>query len=248
MIEHDELLTETPISFGWKTTMANKLFFMIFSIVILALIILQFFLESIRIPFYPGINQNAVNFIFNYATAFYIYSTIHLGSLSIGLKFIEDKPVSLFSDLFVSIQTIVINFIATIFFTFIISVPIAIATAIAIYNTEALFLFLLAIIASFILALKYQFYPYVIVDLGVNPIQALKISSIITKNNKLEVFLLHLILVFVNIIGLLCFGIGLLFTIPISVLSCSYQYAQLRGVAIGKVDSYNEPLNAEGQV
>ncbi|MBU1085854.1 MAG: hypothetical protein ABIJ43_00955 [Candidatus Beckwithbacteria bacterium] len=86
---------------------------------------------------------------------------------------------------------------------------------------------ILLIIPGIILALKYQFFSYLIIDQNLTPKQAIKQSGIITQSHKLQLFWLMLLLILINLGGALFFLIGLIFTIPMSLLIMAYTYREL---------------------
>lgn len=86
---------------------------------------------------------------------------------------------------------------------------------------------ILLIVPGIIWAIKYQFFGYLIIDQNLKPKQAIKQSGLITQNYKLQLFFLMLILGLINFLGALFFLIGLIFTIPMSLLVMAYTYRQL---------------------
>ncbi len=87
--------------------------------------------------------------------------------------------------------------------------------------------FILLIVPGIIIILTYQFGQYIIIDRNLGPIEALKESARITKGSRMQLFVLLLALVGVNILGALALGIGLLVTIPISMLAMVHAYRTL---------------------
>ena len=75
--------------------------------------------------------------------------------------------------------------------------------------------------------LKFQFVNYIIIDKNTTALTAFKISNEITKNELTEIFLLLMTLLFINIIGAIFFGIGLLLTMPVSVIAIVLLYREL---------------------
>ena len=83
------------------------------------------------------------------------------------------------------------------------------------------------IIPGIILALKYWFCAMIIVDRQIDPISALKESSNITNGVKRELFLFSAISLGVNLLGVLCLGVGMLLTIPVTSIAKVYVYREL---------------------
>ena len=90
---------------------------------------------------------------------------------------------------------------------------------------------LLLVIPGIIVSLMFLYVGYLIVDRHMGPIEALKRSQAITNGVKWPLFLFGLIVIILNIIGLACLGIGLLVSIPITMMASAYVYRQLSPAA-----------------
>lgn len=86
---------------------------------------------------------------------------------------------------------------------------------------------ILLIVPGIYFALKYQFFSYLIVDKNLGVFDALKKSGEITKGVKWKLFGFWFALVGLNILGLLVLLVGLLVTIPTSILAYIYVYRTL---------------------
>lgn len=86
---------------------------------------------------------------------------------------------------------------------------------------------LLLIIPGVIWAIKYQFYGYALVDKGLGMKQALEKSKLLTEGVRLKLFWLGLVLLGVNFVGALAFMVGLLVTVPVTLMALVYVYYQL---------------------
>lgn len=90
------------------------------------------------------------------------------------------------------------------------------------------FLGLLAlVIPGIYLALKYQFYMYLIIDKKMGPIEAIKESGKITKGEIWNLLLFSLLMFGVMIIGLLALIIGILAAYPVIMVAVAYVYRTL---------------------
>jgi len=78
---------------------------------------------------------------------------------------------------------------------------------------------LLLIVPGIIWALKYSLYGYFVIDRNMGPLEALKASAEATEGAKGELFSLALLLFGVQILGLICLCVGLLFTIPLALVA-----------------------------
>ncbi|MEI6498861.1 MAG: DUF975 family protein [bacterium] len=87
--------------------------------------------------------------------------------------------------------------------------------------------FVLFIIPGIYLALKYQFVLNLIVDKNIGVSEAMKESARMTEGVKMRLFVFDLACIGITIVGVLCFGVGLLVTMPIAWLAEIYIYKKL---------------------
>jgi len=83
---------------------------------------------------------------------------------------------------------------------------------------------LLLIIPGIILAIRLQFAPYLVVEKGSGPIEALKQSWALTQGLTIKLFLFGLVGFFINIAGALCLFVGLFVSVPVTWLGALYVY------------------------
>lgn len=83
------------------------------------------------------------------------------------------------------------------------------------------------IVPGIIIAIRASMYGYFIVDKGLGPIEALKQSFKITKGSVWDLFIFSLIIVGINILGFLALVIGLLATIPTTMIAAIFVYRKL---------------------
>src|SRR3989344_423203 len=95
------------------------------------------------------------------------------------------------------------------------------------YGIMVVFGLILLIVPGVYLALKYQFFAYLIVDQNLGILDALKQSSEMTRDIKWKFFGFVLAVCGLNILGALALGIGLLVTIPVSIMAYVYVYRTL---------------------
>lgn len=86
------------------------------------------------------------------------------------------------------------------------------------------------------IVLKFQFVNYILIDKKTDVIAAFKISHEITKDHMVALFQFVMTLFFLNLLGAFAFFIGLLVTLPISIVSISLVYREL----ISKLSFENE--------
>jgi hypothetical protein len=86
---------------------------------------------------------------------------------------------------------------------------------------------ILLIVPGIIFALMFMFASMVIIDRGLGPIEAMKESRRITSGHKWKLFWFTLVLTLINLAGLLALVVGLLVTVPVSVLAFTRAYREL---------------------
>lgn len=84
------------------------------------------------------------------------------------------------------------------------------------------------IVPGIYLAIRLQFYGYLIIDKGMGAIEALKESGSLTRGVKINLFLLGLGLIALNILGAMALGVGLFITIPMTWIASAYVYRRLQ--------------------
>ncbi|MCR4305800.1 MAG: hypothetical protein NUV73_01820 [Candidatus Daviesbacteria bacterium] len=134
---------------------------------------------------------------------------IDLGIIKITLNLVDNQPVK-YGDLFKA-YGIIKYFIGTILYSLII-----------------LGGSILLIIPGIIFGIRFQYYTYFIVDKGLGPIEALKQSWGVTRGRVWNLFIFGVLLTLLNIAGALLLGIGLLFTVPTSMVAMAYVFKKLQ--------------------
>jgi uncharacterized membrane protein len=93
---------------------------------------------------------------------------------------------------------------------------------------------ILCIIPGIIFAVAFGFYGFVIVDRGegIGVIDSLKASADLTRGNRWNLFGLGLVLLLINFVGALACGVGLIFTLGITIITWAYAYRTLSGESV----------------
>ena len=86
---------------------------------------------------------------------------------------------------------------------------------------------ILLIIPGIYLAIKYQFFSFLIVDKNMGIMESFKKSEEMTQGVKMNLLLFSLALAGINILGALVFLVGLIVTIPTTVMATVYVYRKL---------------------
>ncbi len=195
------------IKFGFGIAKKNIVFF-------LGVAVIWAFVVIISSSIQNSLNANKqffVSFLFN-LFMWVVNSIISMGIINITLKFVDKKKPKL-QDIYYTKK--VFNYIL----------------ASIIRSVIVIFGFILFIIPGIIFSIKLQYSEYLIVDKKLDAVDSIKKSWEMTKGVKWNLFLLGILLGLINILGLLCVFVGLLITIPLSMVANAYVYRKLLGQA-----------------
>ena len=188
------------IRFGWETVKSNFWLF-------IGVLIVTGLINGV-----PGAVSDAIDVpllvVLIALASFVVNMVVSIGLIRFSLRFCDNEKGK-FSDLFAHFNLFFKYFFASI-----------------LYGLIILGGTMLLVIPGIIWAIKFQFYGYLIVE-GSGPIEALKKSWAITAGSKWNLFLFGLLLGLVNLLGLICLFIGLLVTIPITMVAIASVYRKL---------------------
>jgi uncharacterized membrane protein len=85
----------------------------------------------------------------------------------------------------------------------------------------------LLIVPGIYLAVRYGLVGFLVADGRADPIGAFHQSSALTRGMRGKLFVLGLLLLVVNLVGAMFFGIGLLLTLPVSAFAATHVYRRL---------------------
>ena len=134
---------------------------------------------------------------------------VALGVMRMALRFVDGERGELI-DLFAKIPLVVPYLIASII--------------VGLVTTTG---FILLVIPGIYWGLRLQFFGWVIVDKEVGALEATRVSWEITRGSAWQLFLMWWLLFFVNVLGFLAIGIGLLVTVPLSLVAMGHVYRTL---------------------
>ena len=196
------------IKIGWNI-MKNNFWFFVGAYAFIILIsyfpvIVASIFEKIELPTIFTVLFFIISLVFGLAQV-----VLSMGLIYILIKLVKgEKPV--FKDLFKKANKIIDYIISSM-----------------IYSIIVTFGFILLIIPGIIFATRFQFYQYLIIDKNKGPIEALEISWKMTKGSVWNLFLLWLLFVLINIAGAIVLGIGLLATVPTTMIAMAWVYKKL---------------------
>ncbi len=85
----------------------------------------------------------------------------------------------------------------------------------------------LFVIPGIIWAVQFGFYPYVIVKERLGPLSALRKSSELTAGVKGRLIMFALCLLGINLLGVVALGLGVIITVPLSLIAAAHVFHQL---------------------
>jgi uncharacterized membrane protein len=189
--------------FGWETVKNNFGFFIGLTIIYgLIIFVPSGIAESLK-------KTSTALYILTAIIASVINTIVHMGLVKILLNFHDGKNAKI-SDLFSC---------ASLFLKY--------ATGSILYALIAVGGMLLLIVPGIIWMVQFSFCGYIIVDKMLGPIAALKRSSAITKGVKWQLFIFSLLFFGINILGMLALFVGLLVTLPLTMLAAVFVYRKL---------------------
>ena len=198
---------------SWEMLMDNFFFLFIILIIILGFdMASSYFLDFLKDYSAPLLLRLSALLILSLVDIL-----LYLGTIKISLDLLQGKKPQL-DDLFSCYNKLMRQVVAEILYFFIV--------------LGGLLLF---IIPGFIWIIKYQFMVYFIVDKDMQATEALKASGKLTKGYKWNIFFYDIIIGLLNILGVLLFGVGLFFTLPISILALSKIYKNLLSIQKEKI-------------
>jgi hypothetical protein len=105
--------------------------------------------------------------------------------------------------------------------------PLALLSATRGVPCFAFVFFTIGFILAAILAIKFSFCYYFVIDKGLGPINALRASSQTTMGAKWSLFVFGILCSLINLLGVLCFGVGIFATFPTVMVAMALVYRQL---------------------
>jgi uncharacterized membrane protein len=95
-------------------------------------------------------------------------------------------------------------------------------------SMPAILSIIIMIVPAIYLSVRLQFYEYFLIDEECGVIESIKKSADITRGYVLELFILGAILSLIILISIIPMGIGLIFSIPLSMVAISSVYLKLK--------------------
>jgi uncharacterized membrane protein len=191
------------LMFGWETAKKNIRFYIIVLLIVSAISLVFSMIDD-------SLSNDQVIPRFIIGIASWVVSSItSIGLIQIALNFV-DKKKSIYADLFTHYDKTV-NYMA----------------GSSLYGLAVGLGLILLIIPGIYFGLRLQFFSYFTVEKNLGPIEALKSSWDITRGHTWQLLMYGLVVIGINLLGILCLLIGLLWTIPMTQLSTAYVFRHL---------------------
>lgn len=233
------------LSFGFNNTKQTFLTWVITFVVIFVISIVLSSANSAFTTMVKSFSDNILAVVIIYtliimiAIASYVFQyLVALGLVRMGLKIFEKKPAS-YKDIFAEKKLAITYFLASLVIACILLlclIPALIAFGLAyafsftsnpIFFVLMIILALITLIAIIYLQTAYTFFYYFIVDKHASIGESLTESWRITKGVKWKLILFFILCGLVNLVGVLLFIVGILFTYPMTLLAGVFIYKKL---------------------
>lgn len=140
---------------------------------------------------------------------FVVARLLQLGQMRISLNLVDAKPahiIQLFGE-----HHLLLRFIG----------------ASILYGLIVLAGIFLLVVPAFVWGIRYGYFMYALLDKNVGIVESLKMSAALTDGVKLDLFWFMLVLLALVVASALPFGLGLIATIPMCILSSTLLYRRL---------------------
>ena len=197
-----DLVKLFKFSYGQFSKYASFVIGAMLTYVVLAVIPQVYFMMNV--PQTPTTQSQVVSFVLTCVQMF-----LAIGFIKIMLRLVQDEFVEVI-DMFNNFGAFLSYFVGTFIY----------------YLAVGLGLLLLVLPGIFI-AIRLQFYPYFILEENVSSFTAMQKSYYLTEGLTIELFLLGVAVIALNIAGIFLFGIGVIFTYPLTTMATAVVYKSL---------------------
>lgn len=218
------------LGFGWRTMKDNLGFFVGVGIILFLISLGQIF--GYVVQQYSGIISPLFGLLLLLVTLI-IEIIVAIGLIKITLSFCDERKPKL-SMLFDAWGCFWKYLVAGVLYGLIVMAAPAACILLPMFSPDAMsipyvpmFFFIMAFILAVALSIKFSLCFYFVVDKGLGPINALRASSQTTMGAKWSLFVFGILCSLINLLGVLCFGIGLFATFPTIMVAMTLVYRQL---------------------
>jgi uncharacterized membrane protein len=242
------------LGFGWRVMKSNFWFFVGVTIVVS--------LISFSGQIAGGImtrHQKVISPFWFFAAlgvSFIIQIIVRIGLVKIALGFCDSQKPR-FSTLFKGLDCFLRYIVTGLLYGLIISgasiacvLPLVLLTEVLHNPFFAVPLFATLSILLLVLLIKFSLCFYFVIDKGLGPIKALKASNQATEGAKWPLIVFFILCSLINLLGMLCFLVGLLATVPTVMVATALVYRQLstQTPELAKLGIRSPSINPSGVV
>lgn len=203
-MDRKDFSIDEALKFGWNTMKANFWFF--FGVFVIAFAV-------IYIPYVAGVfctrSASVLSLVFNIASA--VFSVIvNIGLIKIALKLVKQEKPEM-KDLF-DFQGCFWRYVGGSF----------------LYGLVCLAGMILLVVPGIIWAIMFQYFAYYIVSEKIDIMGALEKSRQLTKTVRWKLLGFGIVLALINYLGVLVLFVGLLATVPTTIIAYAYVFRKLQ--------------------
>ena len=199
---------DEALGFGWRTMTANFLPLIGFGLLAVAIVMVPTYALK---ALFEIMGQDNIFVVMALSTPVHlVFNTIAtMGLIKITLDYCDGKSPEV-KDFF-SCAGLFLNFLA----------------GITLYFLIMLVGFALFVVPGIIWAIQFQFFRYCIVDRKMGPLEALKMSSDMTRGVKWKLLGFWFLIMLINLAGLLLLVVGIIPAAMVTVLATTFIYRRL---------------------
>lgn len=212
------------LRFGWDTFKERPWFFIG---MVVAVVLLSGIVSSLA----PDPVTNAFDFLLAIAVVI-LNILIEMGLVAFALKANDAVKEAQFKDLWHPQpfwKYVGVKILAGVIAAGPILVALGLIALGGVWVTIGIVFLIPAIVWAVLAALALIFATYLVIDRDRGPIEAAQESAHITKGHRGQLFLLALSLIGINILGALALLVGLVVTVPVSLIAIAHAYRTLAG-------------------
>ncbi len=234
------------LSYGWNKMKAHLGFFIGMTLLQMFLVILSEVLLAISIQY------SIVLVCILYILYIVLILLFRLGTIRISLSAADEKPLSicmLFSQYQYLLRYLGASLLYSLLITsmagffIVLAMVVGSMTSVAAGMAIGVVGGLTGIGFGIYWGLKYSQFYFLMLDEELNIMDSFRKSAQIMKGHNLELFALYIVLSCVNLLGILLLGIGLLFTIPITLMAYVHFYRAIKGLPPTEKPAYVSPTS-----
>lgn len=202
---HVKFSISEAIRFGWESFRGRPGFYLGVMVIAAILYVIPGAIGNALRQDLPGIT------IVMKIIGYIIQLLLGIGFIHIGLK-VVDKLKPEIADLYSHSERLVDYFIVSILYGLIVFGGL-----------------LLLVVPGIIWSVRFSFATFYVIDKKMKPVEALKASYAATKGMFWDLFLFMIAIGLLNLLGSIPLGLGLLITVPITMVAMAYVYRKVTG-------------------